>query len=65
MDSREVLRLLRDDGWYTDRVKGSHHQMRHPSKPGVVTVADPKKDLKPGTLHSIEKQAGIKLKQEV
>ncbi len=52
-----------DDGWYIDRIKGSHHQLRHPAKPGAVTVPHPKKDLKPGTLRSIEKQAGIKLKK--
>lgn len=62
MDSREVLRLLKDDGWYVDRIKGSHHHLRHLSKPGVVTVPHPKKDLKPGTLHGIEKQAGVRLK---
>jgi predicted RNA binding protein YcfA (HicA-like mRNA interferase family) len=62
VDSGEVLRLLRDDGWYVDRVKGSHHQLRHPAKPGMVTVPHPKKDLKAGTLHSIEKQAGVRLK---
>ncbi|MHB1846442.1 MAG: type II toxin-antitoxin system HicA family toxin [Deltaproteobacteria bacterium] len=62
MDSREVLRRLEADGWHIDRVKGSHHQLRHPVKPGVVTVPHPKKDLKPGTLHGIEKQAGIRLR---
>jgi predicted RNA binding protein YcfA (HicA-like mRNA interferase family) len=62
MDSREVLRLLKENGWYVDRIKGSHHQLRHLTRPGVVTVPHPKKDLKHGTLHSIEKQAGFKLK---
>lgn len=62
MDSRDLLRLLKEDGWYVDRVRGSHHQLRHPTKPGVVTVPHPKKDLKPGTLHGIAKQAGLKLK---
>ena len=57
-----MLRLLKEHGWYVERVKGSHQQLRHPSKLGVVTVPHPKKDLKPGTLHSIEKQAGVRLK---
>ncbi|MHB8421137.1 MAG: type II toxin-antitoxin system HicA family toxin [Myxococcales bacterium] len=57
-----MLKVLMEDGWYIDRIKGSHHQLRHLAKPGVVTVVHPKRDLKPGTLHSIAKQAGIKLR---
>jgi len=45
-----------------DWVTGDHHQYRHPTKPGVVTVPHPKKDLSKFVLHSIEKQAGIKLR---
>jgi predicted RNA binding protein YcfA (HicA-like mRNA interferase family) len=55
-----VIRLLQDDGWYLDRVRGSHRQYKHLTKPGVVTVAGkPSDDLAPGTLKSILKQAGI------
>jgi predicted RNA binding protein YcfA (HicA-like mRNA interferase family) len=58
---RDVLRLLRDDGWYEVRTKGSHRQLKHPTKPGRVTVAgQPNDDLAPGTLNSIFKQAGLK-----
>jgi predicted RNA binding protein YcfA (HicA-like mRNA interferase family) len=39
------------------RVKGSHHQFKHLSKPGLVTVDS---DIPAGTLHSIRKQAGWK-----
>lgn len=53
--------MLQDDGWYLDRVKGSHRQYKHLTKPGVVTVAGkPSDDLAPGTLKSIFKQAGLK-----
>jgi len=34
---------------------------RHPTRPGTVTVPHPKKAIAPGTLHSIERQSGIKL----
>jgi predicted RNA binding protein YcfA (HicA-like mRNA interferase family) len=58
---RHALRLLRDDGWYEVRTKGSHRQLKHPTKPGRVTVAgQPNDDLAPGTLNSIFKQAGLK-----
>jgi predicted RNA binding protein YcfA (HicA-like mRNA interferase family) len=62
VDSREVIRELRTDGWYEVAQKGSHVQFKHGKKPGRVTVPHPKKDLPTGTLKSIEKQAGIKLK---
>ena len=62
MKARDVIRVLEDDGWVLDRQAGSHRQFRHPTKPGTVTVATHAlgKDLKPGTLASIWKQAGIK-----
>jgi predicted RNA binding protein YcfA (HicA-like mRNA interferase family) len=62
VSSREVIRRLNEDGWKLARVEGSHHHYRHPTKPGVVTVPHPKKDLKKGTLASIERQAQIKLR---
>jgi predicted RNA binding protein YcfA (HicA-like mRNA interferase family) len=61
MDSREVIRRLKAGGWGLTRSKGSHHQFRHPVKPGLVTVPHPKRDLPIGTLRSIAKQAGIDL----
>jgi predicted RNA binding protein YcfA (HicA-like mRNA interferase family) len=58
MNSREVIRRLIADGWVLVRTKGSHRQYRHPSKPGLVTVPHPKRDLPIGTVRSIAKQAG-------
>jgi len=56
---RDVLRRLQDDGWYIDRMRGSHRQLKHPTKPGVVTVpGKPNDDLAPGTWASIRQQAG-------
>ena len=57
----QILRLLAEDGWYLVAIRGSHRQLKHPSKPGRVTVAGrPSDDLAPGTLASILKQAGLK-----
>ncbi|HEV8579693.1 MAG TPA: type II toxin-antitoxin system HicA family toxin [Thermoanaerobaculia bacterium] len=57
----DVLGLLRRDGWLLVRTKGSHRQFRHPTKPGTVTVSGkPSLDLRPGTLNSILKQAGLR-----
>ena len=61
MKVRDLLRLLRDDGWTLSRQSGSHRQFKHASKPGRVTVAGkPSDDLAPGTLNSILKQSGLK-----
>ena len=60
MNSRELIRELEADGWRLARVRGSHHQFKHPHKPGVVTVPHPKKDLGVGLVKAIRKQAGLK-----
>lgn len=59
MRFREVERLLLDDGWYQVKQKGSHHQYKHPTKPGKVTIPEHNKDLHPDTVKSILKQAGL------
>ncbi|MDR0903700.1 MAG: type II toxin-antitoxin system HicA family toxin, partial [Ruminococcus sp.] len=43
--SREVLRLLMNDGWYEVNCEGDHHQYKHPLKRGRTTVPHPRKDL--------------------
>jgi predicted RNA binding protein YcfA (HicA-like mRNA interferase family) len=63
MKYRDVIKLLEDDGWKHERTVGSHLQYRHPTKPGTVTVPGGGKlnrDVPPGTLNSIKKQAGLK-----
>jgi predicted RNA binding protein YcfA (HicA-like mRNA interferase family) len=58
---REVLELLRRDGWIQTAQEGSHRQFNHPTKPGKVTVAGkPSADVFPETWRSILKQAGLK-----
>jgi predicted RNA binding protein YcfA (HicA-like mRNA interferase family) len=61
MKVREIMRLLDNEGWYEVAMRGSHRQLKHPSKPGRVTVpGKPNDTLAPGTLNSILKQAGLK-----
>ena len=38
MKVRDVLKLLKADGWYRVPAKGGHRQFKHPTKPGKVTV---------------------------
>ena len=61
MKVRDVLKLVKKDGWYLARTRGSHRQFKHDEKPGLVTIpGKPGDDLAPGTYNSILKQAGLK-----
>jgi predicted RNA binding protein YcfA (HicA-like mRNA interferase family) len=62
MNSRDVIKALQKDGWYEVNQVGSHKQFKHATKGGCVTVPHPKRDIPIGTLTSIERQAGIKLR---
>jgi len=60
MTGKELLNKLKKDGWTLDRISGSHHIMK---KDGCIPVSVPvhgKKDLKPGTLNDILKDANLK-----
>lgn len=59
--SREILKILQQDGWYIVKINGSHHQLKHPVKQGKVTVPHPKKDILFKTAKSILDQVGLKL----
>lgn len=60
--SREIIAKLKADGWTHDGATGDHFHFKHPAKPGKVTVPHPVRDIKIGTLKSIERQSGVKLK---
>ena len=57
--SADLLRELERDGWTIGRVRGSHHVLVHSSKPGHVTVPDPRKDPGKGLVNRIRNQAGL------
>lgn len=59
--SKDILKILKADGWEVVRVEGSHHHFRHKKKPGTVTVPHPNKDFPIKTVISIFKQAGIEI----
>jgi predicted RNA binding protein YcfA (HicA-like mRNA interferase family) len=62
MRSRDVITALTKDGWKEVAKRGSHVQFKHPTKPGRVTVPHPERDIPIGTLKSIDRQSGIKLR---
>ena len=53
-----ILRI----GWFEVAHEGSHKQFKHSTKKGRVTVPHPVRDIPIGTLKSVEKQAGIRLR---
>lgn len=59
MKFREVEKLLKEDGWYQVKQKGSHHQYKHPTKPGKVTIPEHAGDIHMDTVKSILRQAGL------
>jgi predicted RNA binding protein YcfA (HicA-like mRNA interferase family) len=62
MRSRDVIAALKAAGWYEVGQKGSHVQFKHSERPGRVTVPHPERHIPIGTLRSIEKQSGLKLR---
>jgi len=59
----EMLRELAADGWEIVARRGSHRQLRHPAKPGKVTVAGKRSaELHPRTETSIRRQAGLPMR---
>lgn len=57
-DSRDIIRRLLQDGFEQVSVRGSHHKFVHKTTHLMVIVPHPKRDLPPGTVRSIYKQAG-------
>jgi predicted RNA binding protein YcfA (HicA-like mRNA interferase family) len=57
---RQFIRALERAGFLLHHVRGSHHYLRHPDKPGIlVTVPYHNRDLKRGTLRAILRQAEL------
>lgn len=62
MNSAAIIKALMADGWMEVSRVGSHVQFKHKVKSGRVTVPHPGRDIPIGTLRSIEKQSGLKLR---
>lgn len=60
MRSREMIKLVEDDGWVWVATSGSHRQYKHPTKRGRVTIKHPDSDIPIKTIKSILSQAGLK-----
>lgn len=58
MKGRELVHILKQDGWEIVRVKGSHYVMRKGNQTEVIPVHNT--DIPKGLLHSILKRTGLK-----
>ena len=61
--SRDVIRILKADGWYEIPQKATDHkQFKHHKKAGKVTIPYPLKDVPVFILKDIEKKTGVKFR---
>ncbi len=58
MESRDLIKLIKSNGWTLDRINGSHHIFIKDDK--TIVIPHPRKDLKTGLVNAILKQAGLK-----
>ncbi len=61
MNGKQVLKILKSNGWTVVRVKGSHHMVSRGSVSFPVPVHGTK-DIGIGLLKKIENISGVKLK---
>lgn len=59
MTGKEVIKILKKNGWQLERITGSHHIMWKDGNRSVPVPVHGKKDLGPGLLKAIFKQAGV------
>lgn len=58
-----MVQRLKAEGWQEESQKGSHLHLKHPSRPGKVTVPmHGGKDLDIKVVRSIERQSGLKFR---
>jgi predicted RNA binding protein YcfA (HicA-like mRNA interferase family) len=67
VNGKRVIQALKRAGFVVDRIVGSHHVLAFPGSP-ARTVSVPVhagRDLKPGTLRGIIRQAGFTVEEFV
>lgn len=58
MKDKDLLKILLENGWEIERIKGSHHILKKDDKTEVIPIHN--KDLPPGLLNAILKRTGLK-----
>jgi predicted RNA binding protein YcfA (HicA-like mRNA interferase family) len=61
MKCSQLLKLIKQAGWYEDRQNGSHIILKHPEKTNMIIFPNHgSKEIGKGIAESLKKQAGIK-----
>jgi predicted RNA binding protein YcfA (HicA-like mRNA interferase family) len=60
MNGKQLVKTLEKNGWELDRIKGSHHILVKEGRRSIPIPVHGNKDLPPGLVNAIFKQAGIK-----
>ena len=58
MKDKDLLKLLLQNGWTLDRVKGSHHVLKKGDQTEVIPIRG--QDVPTGLLNKILKRTGLK-----
>lgn len=61
MNGKQIIKIMKAEGWILDRINGSHHIMKKNNKTVPVPVHG-SADIWIGVIAKIEKQSGVKLK---
>lgn len=60
LSGKQMIKLLKKNGWHILRQKGSHHVLGKQGHKNVVVPVHGNKSLKKGTEQNILRQAGVK-----
>ena len=60
MTGRDIVKIMKRNGWILDRISGSHHVMVKEGRRSIPVPVHGKKDIPKGLANAILKQAGIK-----
>ena len=65
LNGRQITRALQRGGFEVIRIRGSHHVLRKPGAPNtkVIVPVHGSRDIPPGTVQSIIKQAGLTIEE--
>ncbi|MDR3119813.1 MAG: type II toxin-antitoxin system HicA family toxin [Clostridiales bacterium] len=57
---KQIVKLLKTDGWVVSRIEGSHHIMKKSGFPPITVPVHGTKELKPGVENLILKVSKLK-----
>jgi predicted RNA binding protein YcfA (HicA-like mRNA interferase family) len=59
MTGKEVIKILEENDWQLDRIRGSHHIMKKEGRRSVPVPVHRNQDLPKGLLSALKRQTGI------